>query len=155
MRQPQYEYIGRLWRAVPQVPVKFPSALSLVRNTLSDFPFSNVLLVEDEPLILLDIEAALLDAGATGVTFSTSCSLAYAALRDQSVDAAIIDMKVSDGSTEDFAQRLRDMGVPFLVYTGSLDVLGPGYRNAPRLSKPALSQEIVSAVKALRTAQSH
>ncbi len=56
----------------------------------------SVLLVEDDALIALAIEQALLDAGANAVTICSSTAEALAALRENPPDGLVLDVHLSD-----------------------------------------------------------
>lgn len=56
----------------------------------------SVLLVEDDALIAVALEGALLDAGAKRVTICTTTAEALAALRDDKPDAMVLDVHLAD-----------------------------------------------------------
>jgi CheY-like chemotaxis protein len=55
-----------------------------------------ILIVEDDAILALSIEAALLDAGATGVHTCSTTSDALAALRDHRPDGMVLDVHLAD-----------------------------------------------------------
>ncbi len=57
-----------------------------------------VLVVEDDALLALDIEQALLDAGAAGVRLCPSTSEALILLRENRFDAIVLDVHLADRS---------------------------------------------------------
>lgn len=56
----------------------------------------SVLLVEDDALIAVALEGALLDAGARQVTICTTTAEALAALREEKPDAMVLDVHLAD-----------------------------------------------------------
>lgn len=56
----------------------------------------SILLVEDDPLIALAIEQALLDGGARAVRICTTTAEALAALRDDKPDGLVLDVHLAD-----------------------------------------------------------
>lgn len=57
-----------------------------------------VLVVEDDALLSMDIEQALLDAGAVGVRLCPSTAEALALLREHRFDAIVLDVHLADRS---------------------------------------------------------
>ena len=87
-----------------------------------------ILVVEDEPLIGLDI-ALSLKAPARCIS-ANNLKRALALLIEQ-FSAAVLDQALSDGDSTILCARLRERGVPFLVYSGLPEkALGP-YSGAP------------------------
>lgn len=82
--------------------------------SLSDLPV--VLILEDEPLIALDIETALSSIRASIRTAAT-CSEAEAWLRTHTPSAAILDIALVDGHCLAVAKHLMTSGIPFIVHT--------------------------------------
>lgn len=113
----------------------------------------HVLLVEDEILISLDVEAALLNAGVHSVTRVASTADALKAIRTNQPDAVILDIAVLDGTTARVADLLRSMSIPFMLYTGS-GVQGDSvsFQGEKFLEKPAYDADLVRAVRALTVA---
>lgn len=59
-------------------------------------PLGSVLLVEDDGIIALAIEQALLEGGATAVTICSTTADALAALRDTRPDGLVLDVHLAD-----------------------------------------------------------
>ena len=111
---------------------------------------THVLHLEDEILIALDLQGALQDAGVRDVTHFSTCAQALNALDNVSADAAILDVDVFDGSTGPVATRLRELNIPFIIYTGSLEKVMPEHVGAPCLEKPVTNADIVAALQDLK-----
>ena len=110
-----------------------------------------ILLVEDEPLISMMLEDFLdiLDREAAG---SADCCAAALALLDKGgIDAAILDVNLRGGETSwPIAERLRDLGIPFILATGgSDDMIDPAFRDRPVLSKPFTLESVEQALAAI------
>lgn len=83
-----------------------------------------ILVLDDEPMILIDIEYALEDEGASFIGARTVHEALDHVTR-HAPDAAILDVNLGRGETcEPVAARLRELGVPFVLYTGDLDRKG-------------------------------
>jgi DNA-binding LytR/AlgR family response regulator len=106
-----------------------------------------VLVVEDEFLVALDLEAQLLDLGCEVLGPVPSMGEARKLMATQRPDAVMLDVALSDGRSGPLAGELRRAGIPFVVITG----YGDGYieeevlRLAPRLDKPCMA-EVLRAV---------
>jgi CheY-like chemotaxis protein len=98
-----------------------------------------VLLVEDEGLIALDLEATLRGFGCEVAFAAPSVADALAALRAGRPDAALLDLRLRDGRATPVAEALAAAGVPFAVVSG-YDACRAGeepvLRGAPFLGKP-------------------
>lgn len=113
---------------------------------MSDGPL--ILVVDDEPMILLDIDLSLRDAG---LRTRTARNLANAQKLAAAHDfaAAVLDVNLGGGETcEPVAETLRAQNVPFMLHSGDLDRQGEliGRLDAPILPKPAGGQRVAAAV---------
>ena len=106
-----------------------------------------ILLVEDQPLIAIDVADALESAGAVVLTASTLNHAMLAVERD-GIAGAIIDHGLPDGNSDMLRKRLHERGIPFLIYSGSDDASGPR-GHAPHIQKPADPSRLVSAMAEL------
>jgi DNA-binding response OmpR family regulator len=105
-----------------------------------------ILVIEDEPLIALEMDKALRVAGAkvvsAGFLESGLCSTAHPEL-----SAAVVDLQLGDGNGTVLCRRLRQLGVPFVVHTGyPRMVTEPEWSGATVICKPAHPDRIVSAL---------
>lgn len=82
-----------------------------------------ILLVEDEPLIAMDIADELMMQGAQ-VHNVASVDDARAILDEATVSAAVLDYRLADGTADELCERLTDMGIPFVIYSGYTEVEG-------------------------------
>ena len=78
------------------------------------------MVLEDELLISMDIELALVDAGFQ-VVMARSCAEADAFPADHRSDAAVLDVRLEDGDCIEAAKTLVLQGVPFVVHSGMFD----------------------------------
>lgn len=111
-----------------------------------------ILVLEDEPLILMDLELAGEDRGCT-VLSSTSCHEALGHLNNEgSVHAAILDVTLAEGCTSiPVAEELNARGIPFLLHSGDLDRHEERVRtlHAPLMAKPAAAEKVIAAAIAM------
>jgi DNA-binding NtrC family response regulator len=108
---------------------------------------ARILLVEDSFFILMELEAALLDAGAEAVCCRT-VGEALSTLDAQPVSAAVLDVQLDRETSESVADLLARKGIPFLFYTGQLETapVHDDWPNCKVISKPAPRETIVAAV---------
>ncbi len=110
-----------------------------------------VLVVDDEILIALDIEATLAEAGAqvVAVCMTLAEALSEAALRD--ISAATLDIRLGRETSEAVAVLLTERGIPFLFYSGQClpKNMQDRWPFCLLVSKPAEPRQLVDAVAAL------
>jgi DNA-binding NtrC family response regulator len=76
-----------------------------------------VLIIEDEPLIALDLEHALSSAGAQ-VGISGTVDSALEAAKAPALTAAIVDLRLHGHSVRSVVERLSARDLPFIFYSG-------------------------------------
>jgi CheY-like chemotaxis protein len=103
-----------------------------------------VLVVEDEPLVALDIAEMLTGSGASVVSASKIAD-AIMAVEQRELSAAILDIRLGGEDCSPFCQRLWERGIPFLFYTG-YSIVPDGWNGVPIIAKPANCQQIIDAV---------
>ncbi len=108
----------------------------------------NILVVEDDPIIALDLKQMLADAGATvvGPAYRTAQALA---LLDGKIDVAVLDYRLETETTSPIADKLSSKGIPYLFYTSSRGRPERAHPGVPIIDKPARPERLISAVKAL------
>ena len=111
-----------------------------------------VLLVEDDALIALAIEQALLDGGATAVTLCTTTAEALAALRESRPDGLVLDVHLADRDDGwAVAELVNSVGPnpPRIVFsTGAPQDIPPEIAElGPVLAKPYDHSELIEALK--------
>ena len=104
-----------------------------------------LLVVEDEPLIAMDIAMAFEDCGAH-ITSTNTLKHAVLLVEHDGLSGAILDHGLPDGDSSLLCARLKERGVPFMIYSGLAHVDGP-CKDAPHLMKPAPPEDLVAAVE--------
>jgi DNA-binding response OmpR family regulator len=108
-----------------------------------------ILVVEDEPLIALDIEDALT---ALGVTVRVARSIAEARLRLVGVPPphlVLLDVVLPDGRSFDLAREILAMGLPLVFLTGYDHGIPDGLREVMVVDKPFSTDALVAVVQRL------
>ena len=109
------------------------------------------IIVEDEYLVALDVEAVLQSIGVETITIATTLAEARQAIGQDGADCVLLDVSLSDGKSYDFARHLRDNGIPFGFVSGYGDTSGfpEDLTLAPLLGKPFGENEIADFVMGL------
>jgi DNA-binding response OmpR family regulator len=108
-----------------------------------------ILVVEDDPLIALDIQEILTAAGVTVIGPTSRLAHALRLVESREIDAAVLDVRLEVGTTLPLAERLAERGVPFLFQTSDPGVLGGQYQGAPVLVKPFRPDGLIAALEIL------
>ncbi|MBX4865355.1 response regulator [Rhizobium bangladeshense] len=124
------------------------ASLSREMSVLADHrSIGLVLLVEDEPLVALDLEQSLQDAGFT-VAVCMSCSDALHWLAEYSPSTGVLDVRLKDGSCNEVASLLDQGGIPFVVCSGSEQADAEAiFSRGEWLSKPCDPEALLAAVR--------
>jgi DNA-binding response OmpR family regulator len=103
-----------------------------------------VLVVEDEPLIAMEIEQALESAGAS-VFIAATLDEALRLTEQGGLSAAVLDLVLgaSDGGL--LCARLRERAIPFVIYSGRSDI-PVGCQPGAFVSKPARPEALLQAI---------
>lgn len=107
----------------------------------------NILLLEDEPLILLDLEFAAEDLGCRPFCVSSVRDAMAVLDGDEAVDAAVLDVSLKDGETcVPVARALEHQGIPYLLHSGDLDRHDETVRglDAELVAKPASASTVIA-----------
>lgn len=117
-----------------------------------------ILVMEDNPVLGLEVVFALEDRGATvtGPLARLEAGLAAIDGPDSAdPDAAVLDVELADGEVFPLAERLRERGVPFVFYTarGSEGHMRARAGDAPVVSKSYGSTSVVEALSERIAAQ--
>ena len=77
----------------------------------------SILIVEDEPIIVMDLTQALEHTGAA-VTSTNTLKHALLLVEHDGLSAAILDHALGDDNSTLLYKRLKERGIPFLIYSG-------------------------------------
>ena len=109
-----------------------------------------VLVVEDEALIAMEIESALLDAGFAVVGPAATLAAATALAAAEALWAAVLDVNLAGEPVFPVADALARRRVPFAFVTGyGPEVLPARFRDRPLLRKPCSPRTVVAALNRL------
>ncbi|SFE20911.1 CheY chemotaxis protein or a CheY-like REC (receiver) domain [Sulfitobacter brevis] len=111
-----------------------------------------VLIVEDEPIISLDVAMTLETAGAEvlGPCYSAKSALDAldAVVKGRALHGAVIDVNLGGHTSEAVAKKLKKLSVPFVFHTGNIPVNGQVINgiDAPIVRKPSYPDELLQCV---------
>ena len=108
---------------------------------------AHILVVEDQPLIALDISNAFEGTGAQ-ITTTNSLNHAKILVEHDGLSAAILDHALPDGDSTSLCTRLKEREIPFVMFSGYPSV-DDACKDVPHLAKPATHEQLLDAVEAL------
>lgn len=127
-----------------------PSEQQVTTQAPSQLAGRRFLVIEDEPLVALDISAGLEEAGAAVLASTGSVSEALDIIETKDVDAALLDGNLHGQPVDAIAAVLTRRKVPFIFVTGyARDGLPEAFRHVPVLSKPFSQKQVMEAAARL------
>ncbi len=156
-----YDPEGITWSlTLPHAAASQPLASTAPRETelrrpidgadVSPLKGAKVLVVEDEPLVALELMTMLEDAGADVVGPAADCPRARSLIAGGGFDAAVLDGNLQGEPVDDLADLLAGLGVPFAFVSGyGRENLPPDHQNVPLLGKPVDSPQLIEALRAM------
>jgi PAS domain S-box-containing protein len=109
-----------------------------------------VLIVEDEPLVSMDIAASLSIAGCEIVGPAGSFEKAKLLIDEERLDAALVDLNLTGHTADELAAALTQKQVPFAFVTGyGRDALPRAFRDALMLGKPHSQDQLLALLQQL------
>lgn len=115
-----------------------------------------VLLIEDEPLIGMDMHDSLEDAGYDVIGPAVTVDEARQLIETADFDLAMLDANMNGDPVDDLAVALTRHGKPFVFVTGyGREGLPKAFRQAPLLTKPLTSSVAIAAIERLLGIHEH
>ena len=109
-----------------------------------------ILVVEDEPLLSMDMEASLAEVGCEVAGPAGTLAKAKQLIASADYDAALLDANLAGESVDELAAALTQRNIPFAFVTGyGAEALPQGFREAILLGKPFSKHQLRSVVQAL------
>jgi DNA-binding response OmpR family regulator len=126
--------------------------MSQAESGRTPFAGLDVLIVEDEAIVSFLVEDMLIELGCGLVRHAGSLSEALAALATKRPDAAVLDVNLGGYKVYPRAERLRELGVPFLFATGyDASALPREWAGWPLVQKPFQLAALAAALRAALT----
>jgi len=125
-----------------------PTELYAETEMAEDLKGLKVLIVEDEWLVAMNLEAALEHAGIQVIGPVPTVQTALRTIEDEQLDAAFLNVNLGVEKVWPVADSLMDRGIP-LVFVTSYDAnnLPDRYRSLPYCTKPAAEQEAIRVLR--------
>jgi PAS domain S-box-containing protein len=109
-----------------------------------------ILVIEDEPLVAMDLESSLMAAGCEVVGPAGTIGEAKSLVAGGRYDAALIDLNLAGHPVDEIAAALTQKNCPFAFVTGyGREALPRGFRDAVVLGKPFGQEQLLAAVEVL------
>jgi DNA-binding response OmpR family regulator len=107
----------------------------------------HILVVEDEPIVALDLADILKDNGAVVLGPASSVATARQLIADSRIDCAVLDVNLGHESVAPLVRELGELKIPFLFMTGYDEKdMAPLWRDRPILHKPVVVTELINAL---------
>jgi CheY-like chemotaxis protein len=124
---------------------------------MAKVPFSSalqgarILIVEDEPILAMDLESRLKGEGCAVIGLVSREAQALKLLERDRPDAVVLDLNLNGKLPTDLVDALVARQVPFVIVTGysKRQFDSPGLQGAPRLDKPIKTEELMRALSDL------
>ena len=112
---------------------------------------ARILVMEDEFLIAMALEAVLEDHGCVVVGPFATVRAGWDSADADGIDAAVLDVNLRDGIVSPIAARLQARGVPIMLHTShdNAATLPDCLKTLPRLSKPSSDAGVARALATL------
>ena len=106
-----------------------------------------ILVVEDEPLVALELTQSLREAGFAVMGPARSVGQAMQLLEAGGCDAAVLDINLGEETSEPIARELIRTNTPFFTVSGYAADQGPDVvAQVPAFSKPVQSERLIAGI---------
>ena len=106
-----------------------------------------ILILEDDPLIALDLQMIVESSGHEVVDICSSLSSADREL-DRHFDFALLDIDLPDGKSFGLASRLDERHIPYAFVSASVQAELPAHlRHARFIAKPFQAASVVNSIR--------
>jgi CheY-like chemotaxis protein len=107
-----------------------------------------VLVIEDEPLVAMDIASRLSEAGCEVIGPAGTLELARSFIESAEIDAALVDANLAGDPVDELAAALTRRKVPFAFVTGyGREALPQGFREAAMIGKPFTEKALLATIE--------
>ena len=108
----------------------------------------DVLIVEDDPIIALDLEDTIIGLGVATVRTAGHVATALDMISARAPDFALLDVGLVHENSFDVAERLTTLNIPFAFVTGYGSGKVPAiFADRPRLPKPFSTEALLVVLR--------
>ena len=126
----------------------FPPRHTARGTAVDDLPRGKILVIEDEPIVALDLQRMLREAGYRVVGPAARMADIQRLIERGSIDCAIVDCDVDRRTPLPVADLLAFAGVPFVfLATGARAAPPQRHARRPMVSKPFETSELLGAIE--------
>jgi PAS domain S-box-containing protein len=109
-----------------------------------------IIIIEDEPLVAMDLECSLTAAGCDVIGSAGTLDAARLLISQGRCDAALLDVNLAGHPVDELAAALTQKKVPFAFVTGyGREGIPQGFRDAVLLKKPFNQAQLLAAMELL------
>ena len=135
-----------------RAPARIETGAAAVAPQASPSPLAGkrIIVIEDEPLVSMDIEDSLAAVGCVVAGTAGTLKQAKRLIAEASCDAALLDANLAGRPADELTLALTRRNIPFAFVTGyGREGLPAGFREALMLGKPFDQQHLQSVVEVL------
>jgi PAS domain S-box-containing protein len=126
-----------------------PHLLQQLANQ-SQLQGKRIIIIEDEPLVALDVESSLIAGGCELIGSAGTVDTARALVAGAECDAALLDVNLAGHPVDELAAALTQRNIPFAFVTGyGREALPRRFRDALILKKPFSQEQLLAVLEAL------
>jgi CheY-like chemotaxis protein len=109
---------------------------------------ADVLIVEDDPLLRLDLEDRMERFGVKSVRSAGDAAMALRLIAERAPSFALLDVGLAREKSFTVAARLAELGIPFVFITGyGRDTVPEAFADRLRLTKPCSTETLQSVLQ--------
>ncbi len=128
------------------LPLGERNAVTASLPDLSILKGKRILVIEDEPLVSMDIETCLAESGSIVIGPASNIMRARQLIENESFDGALVDANLAGEPVDELASALVARNIPFMFLTGyGRDSLPAAFRDTGIIGKPYTREQLVAA----------
>ncbi|WP_128253803.1 HWE histidine kinase domain-containing protein [Falsirhodobacter deserti] len=135
---------------------KMTTAPAVTAETGTSIPEeAHLMLLEDQLLIAMDVEAMLEDSGFRRISLARNVEQALELVSSSEIELAMLDVNLGQETSIPVAEELRARGIPFVFATGYDEgsALPEAMRGVPVVRKPYDAENLIAALTTAFSAQ--